>query len=53
MLAQKAHTVGRQAQQPQLVGNGGLGFPQSFRRLLLRKAVGVAISRAMAAASSK
>ena len=40
MLAQKAHTVGRQAQQPQLVGNSGLGFPQPFRRLLLRKAVG-------------
>ena len=34
MLAQKAHTVGRQAQQPQLVGNSGLGFSQPFRRLL-------------------
>ena len=40
MRAQQARAVRRQAQQTQLVGNGGLRFPQLFRRLLLRKAVG-------------
>ena len=40
LFAQQARAVRRQAQQPQLVGDGGLRFPQLLRRLLLREAVG-------------